>query len=104
MGEAILIRTDADNSTGYGHLARCLTLAGELRGRHVHSVFVMSRADAAALELVRQHGHPVRVTSPGDDLIAEVRELARARIPAQAVLLDFSHQHVLERAARVPEY
>jgi hypothetical protein len=64
----------------------------------------MSRADAAALELVRQHGHPVRVTSAGDDLIAEARELARGGIPAQAVLLDFSHQHVLERAARVPEY
>lgn len=104
MAQAILIRTDADNSTGYGHLARCLTLAAELRRRDIRSVFVMNRADAPALELIRQHGHPVRITSVGGELMAEARELSRSRIAAQAMLLDFSHQHVLQQAARVPEY
>ena len=104
MAEAILVRTDADNSTGYGHLARCLTLAAGLREHDMGAVFVMSRADAPALDLIRQHGHPVRTTSAGDDLMAEACELARTRIAAQAVLLDFSHQHVLRYAARVPEY
>jgi len=104
MTDAILIRTDADKSTGFGHLMRCLSLAAELRKRRKKAVFAFAGLNHAARSLGEWHGYPY-FHLPRENLAMEARQLrARGSELPQALILDLSHQYTLANSERVPAY
>lgn len=55
----ILIRTDASQQIGSGHVMRCLTLANELRQKKAHVSFICQELPGNMCDYIKQQGYPV---------------------------------------------
>lgn len=55
----LLIRTDASEQIGTGHVIRCLTVAGRMAARGHQVVFAMRETKGNLIALVREKGFPV---------------------------------------------
>jgi UDP-2,4-diacetamido-2,4,6-trideoxy-beta-L-altropyranose hydrolase len=80
-------RCEANDTIGFGHLMRCLTLADAFASRHIASVFLLSSASAAAAPTISDHGHtPVILDGTVQDSAADAAATTR-HLPADARLL-----------------
>ena len=61
VSEKLLIRTDASNIIGVGHLMRCITLANEAHKKGWCICFVLRDPDDCVTNLIREAGHEVRI-------------------------------------------
>ena len=93
MTLAICFRCDADNRLGYGHLARCLTLAQESTRRNLDAIFVLREQDERAHREVARQQFEI-VTSRIDDTGTELLEAWPGRVP---VVLDMAHRVAMAR-------
>jgi UDP-2,4-diacetamido-2,4,6-trideoxy-beta-L-altropyranose hydrolase len=81
-----LIRTTGGQAIGFGHVRRCLSLAGALRDPGIGCSFLL-HGDAAVVELIRQSGFEAHLATADDRIGAET--LARAHeAHAGAVVVD----------------
>jgi len=60
-GDLVVFRTDGGAAIGGGHVARCLTLAGELARRGWRGGFAVSRDTATAMRSLAASGHEILV-------------------------------------------
>lgn len=64
---SLVIRADASSSIGSGHVMRCLTLAGRLRGEGVRVLFVCRAHDGNLIDLIPHRGFAVEpLPAPGE--------------------------------------
>jgi UDP-2,4-diacetamido-2,4,6-trideoxy-beta-L-altropyranose hydrolase len=97
--KAIAFRTTAGKGIGFGHLRRCLTLAGELAGCGFAPRFWLD-GDAAALEVVRAAGYvPVAVSGGASEPTWSRAQVARER-PAALVADSYALDEAYFRALR----
>ena len=70
----VVIRADASTQSGTGHVARCRTLADELRRRGANVVFVCRQLEGNLIDALRTAGHRVHALplppAPMPDLAA----------------------------------
>ena len=52
----VIIRVDASNEIGFGHVVRCLTLATELRCRDINCIFICRDLPGNLIERIKQEG------------------------------------------------
>jgi UDP-2,4-diacetamido-2,4,6-trideoxy-beta-L-altropyranose hydrolase len=96
---SIAFRTTAGKGIGFGHLRRCLTLAGELAARGFEPRFWLD-GDAAALEVVRAAGYvPVAVSGEAREPGWSLQQVARER-PAALVADSYALDEAYFRALR----
>lgn len=63
----VLIRTDASQRIGSGHVMRCLTLADALRDRGREIEFICRKQQGNYIDIVREHGYKVHALDGADD-------------------------------------
>ena len=85
QGTHCLIRTGGGKHVGFGHVRRCLSLAGALRELKVTSVFLVD-GDAEVKGHIAQAGFEVVSVRPDEDL-AQVLAESRVRC-ARAIVVD----------------
>jgi len=83
----ILFRCDGGEKIGFGHLTRCLALAGELRNKYGCGISFAMSAEPTGQEMVRQQGYhlELRENLSESDWLAEVVD----RIKPDAVIFDY---------------
>lgn len=88
-GNGTLIRTDGGRQPGlsYGHVMRCLALAGELRDRELGPVRFLVRTSGEALDLIRDEGFAADALPPGTDDATALASAPESRIVADSPLL-----------------
>lgn len=106
----IVIRTDASAAIGSGHVMRCLTLAGALRGRGAEARFVCRAHEGHLAALIRTEGHDCTLLGAGDaggagaiqrDDAAETANAIRRTGPCDWLVVDhYSLDHQWEAAMR----
>ena len=80
MSGTYLLRTDADNEVGQGHLIRCLSLADELSRRLLRAIFILRHADTGARELITRRGYEAYYLATEHGYASEFGELGRLRL------------------------
>lgn len=105
MSGIYLLRTDADNSVGHGHLIRCLSLAAELNKKSLRVIFLLRHADSGARNLIAQHGYEAHYLTTGHAYSSEIAELGRLSLPAlNGAILDFAHTYTFLQVNQLPAY
>lgn len=64
----VLIRTDASDKIGSGHVMRCLTIANELQKRNINVIFFMQPHPGNLINEVKKRGFPVVTTFTSTDV------------------------------------
>ncbi|MBV9988148.1 MAG: hypothetical protein JO301_10735, partial [Chitinophagaceae bacterium] len=70
--KTIFFRTDAFAAMGYGHLIRCISLAGHIRTRGIVPRFILRKSEKQAEQLLDQHGFESIYISEEKELAAIV--------------------------------
>ena len=78
MRDRVAFRVDSSIRMGSGHLMRCLALASALRDEGVESVFVLRPHEGHGADLVREHGHQLRLLAPAMSATCGGRVLRQA--------------------------
>ena len=105
MSDNYLLRTDADNSVGHGHLIRCLALAAELNKKSRRAIFVLRHADSGARNLIAEHDYETHYLTTGHAYSSEIAELRQLNLPAlNGAILDFSHAFTFSQVNQLPAY
>ena len=92
----VCIRVDAYPEIGYGHLKRCLVIAGCLRERG-KEVFFLLVGDSAAAAEIRKEGFDLveiekTISFPEQINFIELYDFKNARIP----ILDIAHRRPIQ--------
>lgn len=85
-----VIRTDADSELGWGHLARSLVLAHELREMGRPPLFILGFSDEAATRAISDLGFPFEL-APNISLENESTWLKNRLTEPSLFVFDFSH-------------
>jgi len=103
----IVIRADASATIGSGHVMRCLTLAGALRGRGAEVRFVCRAHEGHLAALIHTEGHDCTLLGPGSagamqrDDAAETANAIRQTGPCDWLIVDhYSLDHQWEATMR----
>lgn len=92
------IRCNADHSTGYGHVSRCLSLALALRKRNFICCFLLGSQDAQAS--VKLQGFPCKILPDGDPEGSILSEIMMTERP-DVLVLDVRPQFSVELMLRI---
>lgn len=95
----ILVRTDADNSIGMGHLSRCLTLSRALHSNGARTIFVMRSPSTVVREKVAAVNAVLRPIPADIDLEEDLNLLLgiKRELGASGIIMDgyqFSQTYV----------
>lgn len=89
MKRSLWMRVDGNAVIGLGHIHRCLALTEMLNGAF-DIKFVIHTSSANQMQLIRQHGHEVKIISGEDQLI-------KMALPGDLVVLDgYEFDHALQ--------
>ena len=101
----LVIRADASQSLGAGHVMRCLTLAGEVRARGGDAAFVAAPLPGHMADAVRERGFESHLLEAGLDAPADAAAtaaLARAFGADRVVVDHYGLDAAWERAQPCP--
>lgn len=100
MTPRVLIRCNAGQQVGFGHVSRCLSLALALRDRCAKVHFILGSADAAPR--VEGRGFPAEVLPAGDD--GEAFASAVERLRPDALVLDARPAYSLDFVKKIKKF
>ena len=105
MGQSFTFRADASGEIGFGHLRRCLTLAGAAARRgHAVTFLLSDLSGSGAAEMAGALAGKVERIGGGGRPAGEIAALAGAEVSRSDVMVtDIAHPLVLAERQRLPE-
>ncbi|MDY6793311.1 MAG: hypothetical protein SWH54_18750 [Thermodesulfobacteriota bacterium] len=101
----VLIRTDASNSTGMGHLNRCVSLARHFEIEGIESLLILRHASDNIVTGFKNQGLNISVLEKCGSLYDEALLISN-RFASQysAIVFDFSHYQIMSRVEELIPY